>query len=54
MSHRILSRIKMFQTKVVDKIEHIFYIQYPFLSKTSRCEVMCKNKVEPDRPQMTI
>jgi len=46
----------MFQTKVVEKIKtHIlFSITFYFRKKRTVYEIMCKNIVEPSRPQMTV
>ena len=47
-----------FQTKVLGKLNNIFYIQYffPPTSPDNRAvyELMWKNMVEMDRPQITI
>jgi hypothetical protein len=40
----------MFQTKVVEKSKHTFGVLF---ENRSLCEIMWKNMVEPDRPQMT-
>jgi hypothetical protein len=46
---------KMFQTKVVEKIKTHFMLHTPPPPKImSVFEVMCKNIVEPDWPQMTV
>ena len=45
----------MFQTKVVEKTKtHIVYPMTFFLENPAFYEVMWKNTVQPDRPQMTI
>jgi hypothetical protein len=44
----------MFQTTFVDKIKHTFYSQKPFPKNHAVYEIICKNMVQPDRPQMTI
>ena len=46
----------MFQTKVVEKIKtHILCSIFYFTHKNRTVyEIICKNIVEPDRPQMTI
>ena len=46
----------MFQTKVVEKIKtHFVFSNFFFLFENRAVyEIMCKNIVEPDRPQMTI
>jgi len=50
----------MFQTKVVEKIKtHIlcpvaFLFCFFFFKNRADCEIMWKNIIEPDRPQMTI
>ena len=44
----------MFQTKFVEKIKtHILCSVTFFSEKRALCEVMCKNAVQPDRPQMS-
>ena len=48
--------MRMFQTKVADKIKkhmYIFRFSPPPLNRTVR-QTMWKNVIEPDRPQMTI
>jgi len=42
----------MFQTKVIEKIRHILY-SLTFLENLAVYEIMRKNIVEQDRPQMT-
>jgi hypothetical protein len=42
----------MFQTKVVDKIKSMF--NNFFSENLAVYEIMFKNMVEPERPQMTI
>jgi len=45
----------MFQTKVAEKIKtHILSSVTFSFRKSSRYEIICKNGVEPDRPQMTM
>ena len=45
----------MFQTKVVEKIKHIYYAQQlSILFNRAFYYIMWKNLVELDRPQMTI
>jgi hypothetical protein len=50
----ILVIMRNFTDKIVEK-EHTSYVQKHF-SPESRaiCEIMWKNVVEPDRPQMTM
>jgi hypothetical protein len=36
------------------RVSHIFYIQYIFSEDRSVCNIILKNTVESDRPQMTI
>jgi hypothetical protein len=43
---------KIFQTKVVEKIEKHIYVQYFFLEKLAIYEITWKNLVEPDMPQI--
>ena len=43
----------MFQTDIVQKVKHIFYVQELFSKTRSVCE-MWKNIVDPDRLHMTI
>ena len=45
---------KCFETEVVDKIKHTFYIQYLFSENSAIYEIMWQNTAELDRPQMTI
>jgi hypothetical protein len=50
-----LLTIKMLQTTVVENIKtHIVYSVTFFFLNVTVCEVMWKNIVQPDRPQMTI
>jgi len=44
----------MFQTNVVEKAKHTFHFQYPSFENSAIYEIMWKNMVQPDRPQMTI
>jgi len=45
---------EIFQTNVAKKIKkHTFYVQLPFSENRSIYEIMSKNIVEPDTPQMT-
>jgi hypothetical protein len=43
----------MFYTKVVEKIKHTFYTQQLFSENRIVCEIMSKNIVETEGPQMT-
>jgi hypothetical protein len=44
----------MFQTKVVEGIKtHFLFVNISFKNRAI-CEIMWKNTVEPDRPQITI
>ena len=43
---------KMFQTKVVEKNKNISF--WIFLQSRAVYEIMWKNMVKPDRPQITI
>jgi len=43
----------MFQTKAVEKNKTLI-LYFLFLKNRAVYEIMCKNMVEPDRPQMTI
>ena len=43
----------MFQTKVVEKIKTHISCSIIFFDNRAVCEIMWKNIVEPDRPQMT-
>jgi hypothetical protein len=45
----------MFQTKVVQKIKtHISCSMYFFSENRAVCEIILKNVVQPDSPQVTI
>jgi hypothetical protein len=46
----------MFKSEVVEEIKTRFYVQYLFFPPENRAvyEIIWKNIVEPDRPQMTI
>jgi hypothetical protein len=44
----------MFQTKVVEEIKHFMLNNVFFLENHAVYEIMYKNMVEPDRPQLTI
>jgi len=44
----------MFQTKGVEKIKTQFYFLTPLFENHAVHEIMCKNTVEPGKPQMTI
>jgi hypothetical protein len=43
----------MFQTKVIEKIKHIFHV-VTFFELRAVCEVMWKNNAQPDRQQTTV
>jgi hypothetical protein len=47
--------MKMFQTKIVEKIGTYILLSVIFFSSKNRaiCEIMWKNTVEPEWPQMT-
>ena len=40
--------------KFVEKSKDAFYVQYFFFENRTVYEIMWKNIVQPDRPQMTI
>ena len=44
----------MFQTKVIEKIKTHILCSVTFFRKSCRYEIMWKNIVERDRPQMTV
>jgi len=44
----------MFQTKAVAKIKRLILMFNIFFSEDSVAYMMCKNIVQPDRPDMTI
>jgi hypothetical protein len=44
----------MFQTKVIEKINTQFFAQYRFSENRAVYEIMRKNMVELERPQMAI
>jgi len=46
--------MRIFQTKVVDETKTHILCSVTFSENHVVCEVMWKNMVEPDRPQMTI
>jgi hypothetical protein len=51
----VLLRMRMFQTKVVEKIEtHILLINFFSPKNRAICDIMWKNIVEPGRSHMTI
>jgi hypothetical protein len=43
-----------FRQKLYRKSKHIFYVQKYFPKNHAVDEIMWKNMVQPDRPQMTI
>jgi len=45
---------EIFHTKVVESIKTHIYVQKFFLKNRAICEIMWRNIVEQDRPQMTI
>jgi hypothetical protein len=50
----ILLRMGRFQTKVIETIKTHILCSKIFFAKNRRvCEIMWKNIVQPDRPQMT-
>jgi len=44
---------KYFRQKLQRKSEHTFYVQYIIPENHAVYEIMWKNMVQPDRPQMT-
>jgi hypothetical protein len=42
----------MFRAKVVEKINALILYSKIFSENFDVCEIMCKNILEPDRPQM--
>jgi len=45
----------MFQTKFVEKVTtHVVYSLALFTRRGAVCELLLKNMVEPDRPQMAM
>jgi len=56
LSLSIILRSEMFQTEVVDKIKTRIFLICNIFSRENRAvyEVMWKNKVKPDAPEMTI
>jgi hypothetical protein len=44
----------MFQTNVVQKVKYILYVLHIFSENHAIYEMMCKNVVQPDRPQVKI
>ena len=44
----------MFQTKIVEEMETHIYIQNALFKNSFVCEIMWKNMVDPDRPQVSI
>jgi hypothetical protein len=51
---QLLLEWKMFQTKVVEKIKIHIYVQWLIFENHAIYEIMWKNIVELDRPQMTV
>jgi len=54
VSRSIIPRMRMFQTKVVEKIKTHFVPITFFFENRAVYEIMWKNIVQPDGPQMTI
>ena len=54
ISHSFLLRMRTFQTEVVEKSKYTFYVQLLFSENRAVYEIMRKNILQPDRPQMTI
>ena len=54
MPHRILLNENFFQTNDVEKIKLHTLFSNLFSKNHAVCEIIRKNIVEPDRPQMTI
>jgi hypothetical protein len=54
ISRRILLRVRFFRQKY-KKSKHVFYVQYIFFFENQAVyEIMWKNTVQPDRPEITI
>jgi hypothetical protein len=45
---------KCFRQKLQKQPKHTFYVQYLFSKNCAIIEIMWKNTVQPDRPQMTV
>jgi alpha-mannosidase len=57
VSRPVLLRMRIFQTKVIEKIKTHFLCSLaprPPTEDHAVYEIICKNIVEPGRPQMTI
>ena len=55
MSRYFISECEIFQTNIIERIKtHILCSVTLFLENRGIYEIMCKNIVESDRPQMTI
>jgi len=52
-SRSVILRMRNVSDKVV-RIKHIFYVPQLFFEYRAVYEIMWKNMVKPDRPQMTI
>ena len=53
-SHRIRLRVRNISDKVAEKIKAHIYVHYLFSDNCAVCEIMWKNVVQLERPQMTI
>ena len=45
---------EIFQAKVVEKLKTHFMSNNSFVENRAGYEILWKNKIEPDKPQMTI
>ena len=54
ISRLTLPRMRNIPDKFVEKSKDAFYVQYFFFENRTFYEIMWKNIVQPDRPQMTI
>ena len=54
ISHRLLVRMRNASDKVAEKIKTQVLRTVPFFPKIVSFEIMSKNVVEPERPQMTV
>jgi len=50
----LLKRSNISEKNIVQKIKKTFCVRYFFSENPAVCEIMRKNMVERDRPQMTV
>jgi len=54
ISRSVLLKIKKFQTEILEKIKNTYFVFNNIFFKSMFYEIMCKNVLEWDRPQVIM